>query len=210
MHSRGFTLVEMLVVMTISAILIAVAVPSFQWTIARNRISDGTNQLLAHLEYARMESSRRGNSVSVCRSINPNAPVATLACSSAATATTDGNDWATGWIVFEKVLPNIDESNFEAGDQLIFRQQAMGSGAGARVMIHSSSPGAEFVSYQPRGAGGIIGGGQTFTVDYGPVLTPISADRPIGSISLTNAARCIPITLLGSMRVARTSAGVCL
>ena len=46
MHSRGFTFVEMLVVMTISAILIAVAVPSFQWTIARNRVSDATNQLL--------------------------------------------------------------------------------------------------------------------------------------------------------------------
>ena len=70
MHSRGFTLVEMLVVMTISAILIAAAVPSFQWTIARNRISDATNQLLSHLEYARMEASRRGNTVSICRTLD--------------------------------------------------------------------------------------------------------------------------------------------
>ena len=105
MHSRGFTLVEMLVVMTISAILIAAGVPAFQWTIARNRISDGANHLLSHLEYARMEATRRGNTVSLCRSTNPNAAVAALACSSAATATTDGNDWAAGWIVFEKVLP---------------------------------------------------------------------------------------------------------
>ena len=138
MHSRGFTLVEMLVVMTISAILIAAAVPAFQWTIARNRISDATNQLLSHLEYARMEASRRGNTVSLCRSTNPNAAVAALACSSAATATADGNDWAAGWIVFEKVLPNVDASNFEAGDQVIFRQQAMGGAGNARVMIHSN------------------------------------------------------------------------
>jgi prepilin-type N-terminal cleavage/methylation domain-containing protein len=208
MHSRGFTLVEMLVVMTISAILVAVAVPSFQWTIARNRVSDGTNQLLSHLEYARMEASRRGNTVSLCRTLDAN--LALPVCSSAATAAADGNDWAVGWVVFEKVLPNVDESNVEAGDQVIFRQQAMGTGAGARVMIHSSSPGAEFVAYQPRGAGGIIGGGQTFAIDYGAVLTPISADRAITSISLTNHARCIPIIPLGSMRVARTLAGVCL
>ena len=209
MHSRGFTLVELLVVMTISAILIAAGVPAMQWTIARNRISDATNQLLSHLEYARMEASRRGNTVSLCRSTNPNAALAALACSSAATATTDGNDWAAGWIVFEKVLPNVDESNFEAGDQLIFRQQAMGAG-NARVMIHSSSPGAEFVAYQPRGAGGIVGGFQTFAIDYGTVLTPISGDRAITTITLTNAARCIPVSALGAMRVARTLAGACL
>ncbi len=206
MHSRGFTLVEMLVVMTISAILVAVAVPSFQWTIARNRISDATNQLLSHLEYARMEASRRGNAVSLCRTLDAN--LAMPVCSSAATATADGNDWAVGWVVFEKVQPNIDGSNVEVGDQVIFRQQAMGAG-GARVMIHSNSPGAEFVAYQPRGAGGIVGGFQTFAIDYGTVLTPISADRAITTITLTSVARCIPVSALGAMRVARTLAGVC-
>ena len=64
---------------------------------------------------------------------------------------------------------------------MIFRQQAMGAMAapGVRVMIHSNSPGAEFVAYQPRGGGGIVGGAQTFAIDYGTVLTPISADRAI-------------------------------
>jgi len=210
MHSRGFTLVELLVVMTISAILIAAAVPAFQWTIARNRISDATNQLLSHLEYARMEASRRNNTVSICRTLDAN--LTTPVCSSASTAGADGNDWAAGWVVFEKVLPNVDESNVEAGDRVIFRQQAMGAmaGPGVRVMIHSNSPGNEFVAYQPRGGGGIVGGAQTFAIDYGTVLTPISADRAITTIALTNAARCIPITLLGSMRVARTLAGACL
>jgi prepilin-type N-terminal cleavage/methylation domain-containing protein len=210
MHSRGFTFVEMLVVMTISAILIAVAVPSFQWTIARNRVSDATNQLLGHLEYARMEASRRGNAVSLCRTTNPDAPVALLVCNNAATAAVDGNDWAAGWIVFEKVPPITMPGFDQAVDQLVFRQQAMVGVAtsGARVMIHSDSPGG-LVTYQPRGAGGIVGGGQMFAIDYGGVLTPISANRAITTIALTNAARCIPITALGSMRVARTLAGVC-
>jgi prepilin-type N-terminal cleavage/methylation domain-containing protein len=207
MHSRGFTFVEMMVVMTISAILIAVGVPSFQWTIARNRVSDGTNQLLSHLEYARMEASRRGNTVSLCRTLDANLVVPV--CSNVATAAADGNDWAVGWIVYEKIPP-VFTPLFQAGDQVIFRQAAMGGmvGPGTRVMIHSDSPGA-LLEYQPRGAGGIVGGGQMFAIDYGPVLTPISANRAITTIALTHAARCIPITPLGSMRVARTLAGGC-
>ena len=205
MRSRGMTLIELLVVLTISAILIAAGVPAFQWTIARNRISDATNQLLSHLEYARMEASRRGNVVSLCRSTNPNAAVAALACSSAATATTDGNDWAAGWIVFEKVPPNLDASNFEAGDQVVFRQQAM-DGAGVRVMVHTNI-GTERVAFQPRGTGGMIGPG-TFAITHGTAPAPV-ANRAFGAIALTNAGRCIPITLLGSMSVVRPGVGTC-
>ena len=207
MRSRGFTLGELLVVMTISAILIAAAVPWFQWTIARNRISDATNQLLSHLEYARMESSRRGNTISICRNPTPNLPLAALVgtCSSAATATTDGNDWAAGWIVFEKVPPNVDASNFEAGDQVVFRQQAMDA-AGVRVMVHTNI-GTERVAFQPRGTGGMIGPG-TFAITYGTAPAPV-ANRAFGAIALTNAGRCIPITLIGSMSIVRPGVGTC-
>ncbi len=134
-------------------------------------------------------------------------------CSSASSAGADGNDWAVGWVVFEKVPPNLDASNVEAGDQVIFRQQAMGAmaGPGVRVMIHSNSPGAEFVAYQPRGAGGIVGGFQTFAIDYGTVLTPLSADRAIRNDRADERGPLYSSHLaLGAMRVARTAAGVCL
>ena len=171
MDSRGFTLVEMLVVLTISAILIAAAVPAFQWTIARNRISDGTNLILSNLEYARMEASRRGNTIAMCRSVDQ------VTCSSAATATADGNDWAVGWLVFEK-LGTMGESTFELGtDQLIFVQQALRTG-GAGVMIHTTIAGAERIAYQPRGGAGVISPG-TFAIDYGQVPPPVSDRVPI-------------------------------
>lgn len=207
MRSRGFTLVEILVVMTISAILIAAAVPSFQWMMTRNRIADATNLLLANLEYARMESTRLGNTVSMCRTLNPNAnpPV----CSDAGAGTFDGNDWASGWVVFEKIAPNIDEAAFEVGppsDRVIFRQQAS-DGQGVRVMIHANiAPGR--VAYQPRGTGGTFGAG-TFAITYGQAPTPAVATRALGAIPLTNAGRCIPITLIGSMSVVRPGTGTC-
>jgi type IV fimbrial biogenesis protein FimT len=203
MRSRGFTLVELLVVMTISAILIAAAVPAFQWTIARNRIADATNLLQANLEYARMESSRRGNTISLCRTLDPNAAPA---CSAAASATVDGNDWATGWLVFEKTPPNADDTNFEAGDRLIFRQQ-VSTGEAVRVSIHSSIA-AQRVAYLPRGTGQIAGA-QTFAIRYGVAPTPAVANRALGTIPLTAAGRCIPITLVGSINVIRAGVGPC-
>lgn len=205
MHSRGFTLIEALVVMTISAILIAAAVPAFQWTIARNRISDATNLILSNLEYARMEASRRDNTVSMCRTDNPNVPAPV--CSSAITGAVDGNDWALGWVVFEKIPPNLNAAAVEAGDQIIFRQQ-LSSAANARVMIHSNIPGGERVAFQPRGTGGITGSG-TFAITYGTVPTPAVTTRAFGAIPLTNAGRCIPVAPIGAMSVVRPGTGTC-
>jgi type IV fimbrial biogenesis protein FimT len=204
MRVRGFTLIELLVVMTIGAILVAAAVPAMQWLIARNRISDASSSLVAHLELARMEASRRGVVVSVCRS--PNSDAVAPGCSGAVAGGFDGNDWAAGWIVFEKTGAGVDEANFEAGDRLLVRH--LPATDGVRVMIHSNLPVAERVAFPPRGTGGVIGSG-TFAFDYGVPPGPV-ASRALGSITLSNAARCLAVApLVGAVRASRAVAGAC-
>lgn len=91
-EASGFTLIEMLVVIAISAIVLAVGVPSFSYMIDRNRVAGEVNEMLADLALTRSEALARRGRVIMCRSSTPTAASAT--CDAAAT------DWGTGWIVF--------------------------------------------------------------------------------------------------------------
>ena len=72
---RGFTLLEIMVVLAIVAILATLAVPSFTRLIQSNTMSSNVNTFMADMRYARSESIRRGGGVVMCRS---DAPEATL------------------------------------------------------------------------------------------------------------------------------------
>lgn len=83
---QGFTLVELMITLAVAGILIAAAAPSFTAVINSNRLATLSNDMIASLQTARMESLRRGVPVIVCRSENGSS------CST-------GAQWG-GWIVF--------------------------------------------------------------------------------------------------------------
>jgi type IV fimbrial biogenesis protein FimT len=85
-HAKGFTLVELMVTLTISAILLGIAVPSFKSYITRNAIENLQSRFAAAITAARSEAASRNTVITVCSSNNGTSCVA--------------NQWKAGWIVF--------------------------------------------------------------------------------------------------------------
>lgn len=85
---RGYTLLEMLVTISIIAIVAGMAVPSYRNLIDNSSLSSTANRFLGALRYARSEAVKRKGVVKIC------ATDASGQCTGAA-----GN-WVNGWLIY--------------------------------------------------------------------------------------------------------------
>lgn len=143
---RGVTLIELMVTISILAILLAIAAPSFQQMLTSSRVTSLTNELVAALNFARSEAVKRGKTVTVCKSANPEA--ATPTCSALAS-------WQTGWLIF------VDEGTLGTVDGTDSRLK-VGQPSGGNATITGSTSFANYVSYESTG---VVTGGGTNTLD---------------------------------------------
>lgn len=92
--SRGFTLIELMITVTVGIVLLGLAIPSFQVVFNSSRINTQANEFVATLQIARAEAIRRNARVVVCPSTN-------------GTSCLTGNPtgW-TGWLAF------VDDGGF--------------------------------------------------------------------------------------------------
>jgi prepilin-type N-terminal cleavage/methylation domain-containing protein len=98
-RSHGFTLVELMVALTIAAIILSFAVPSFRTFRQNNRLTAVANDLLGAMQTARTEAIKRQLPVSVCPTADPEA--ATPTC-------VDGE--YRSWIAFIDVDSNCERT----------------------------------------------------------------------------------------------------
>jgi len=67
-NNGGFTLVKLIVIVAIISILVAIAVPSFTESMARQRMEGMANELSTDLQYAKSQSASINKSVSLVTS----------------------------------------------------------------------------------------------------------------------------------------------
>lgn len=85
---RGFSLIELMVVLIFVAVLLVVAMPSYNVLTLRTKLKSYTNELVASIYLARSEAIKRSAPMTLCISADG------IACAG-------GGDWDAGWIVLD-------------------------------------------------------------------------------------------------------------
>lgn len=128
--SRGYTVYELLVALTILAILAAIAIPSMRRLHAASELRAATSLLVVGLQRARADALMSGRETVLCPSANGRQCV-------------DASDWSGGWILFRDMNRN---SRFDPVEPLLLSQSL----EAARVRITSNS-GRRRVTYRRLG-----------------------------------------------------------
>ena len=153
-HKRknsGFTLIELMVTIALTAIILTQAVPSFNALVQNNRLISEKNEFISALNLARSEALKRGVRVTVCASDDQ--------------TTCNTNKWEKGWIIFSDRNANVA---LDAGtgvclateDCLIRVSTGLSDGNTLAARKSGATAGTGFLQFTPRGA---VDAAATFT-----------------------------------------------
>lgn len=110
LNKRGFTIIEIMLVLIVLGILTILAVPAMRFYIQNSRAIVMTTDFTSALAFARSEALKRGTPVTICAS---NDTVNYNTCGAS-------NTWSNGWIIFTD--PNADGVIAASTDRLKIHQ----------------------------------------------------------------------------------------
>lgn len=135
----GFSIIELMVTLSVAGILLSVAVPSFTRLAVDNRLTTQSNDVVAALNLARSEAIKRNTSVSFCRAASETAVDCAL-------ATGPWTDWivttGNGGNVLRRGVVNtfgggISMQSTLTGDQVTYRPEGLAYTNGVIVADHT-------------------------------------------------------------------------
>jgi len=126
-HTRGFTLIELMVTIFVLSILASIAAPSFRSFIVGQRIKSASFDIMSSLYMARSEAIRRNASVDIVPATNTNVTPAT--------------SWLNGWDIM-----------FPSGSTTSLKNQtALGSGLVITCYSGTTAGACQTITYGSNG-----------------------------------------------------------
>ncbi|KAA3630432.1 MAG: prepilin-type N-terminal cleavage/methylation domain-containing protein [Proteobacteria bacterium] len=167
-HTSGFTLLELIITLSVAAILLTIVVPAFAQLLAGTRITTAVNELLSVIHLTRSEAIKRHARATLCPSDNG------ISCANTAV-------WEHGWIAFV----DSDSDRELDSDEVVLQLHA---GFGNQLTIRSGS--RTRIIFRPDGiaVGGLTG---TYTFchssDAAPPKALILSNPGRARVSLTRS-----------------------
>lgn len=142
-ESSGFTILELMLVITLAALILGLGIPSLTQFIRNNQLTSAANDLLAAVHIARTEAIKRRLPTEMCFSQNPEA--ATPAC--------NGNG-TQGWVVWvDDADPAASHSNdgngqIDANEPILLRHSAV---PGSLTLVSKPGGNAGYITFMGTG-----------------------------------------------------------
>jgi type IV fimbrial biogenesis protein FimT len=182
-RTRGFSLIELMITITVVAILTAIAWPNFRDFMHRNTATSQANQVLAALQYARNEAVSRRYPTALCGST-----------SGSACAPSD-TDFENGWMIWrDSTLSGTPKYDDPTKDELLRVAQAQ---TGVSIRSFGGSGSAALIAFDQRGAVIGAGGGTTNIV----ICAKNSSSDPLGSNSERVPGKYVRVDASGRITV---------